>query len=305
MLLSLHRLIAPRLRAVLALALAALSPLLAFAQAGSTPLLYEVRSPTNTVYLFGTIHVGARALYPLSAQVEASFARAQVLALEADPTEDASATAAMALGMYTPPDTLADHISAELYAQVQAVLPQVGLPIEFARGMKPYLLAMTIAILEIQRLGYDPALGLDAHFARRARAESKPIVQLESMEQQMALFEGLPSATQEGLLRMAVTGVADGDLAVEVSELMAAWKAGDVPGIQRSVTRELEDLPPPAAEALRERLYDRRNHDMAAKVSAMLAGSQPHFVAVGAGHLVGPTGLPELLRKQGYDVRRL
>ena len=301
----LHRLLSSRLRALVALALAALSPLLASAQSGSNPLLYEVRSPTNTVYLFGTIHVGARALYPLSAQVEDSFARAQVLALEADPTETAGATAAMALGMYTPPDTLADHISAELYAQVQAVLPQVGLPIEFARGMKPYLLAMTIAMLEIQRLGYDPSLGLDAHFARRARAQSKPIVQLESMEQQMALFEGLPPATQEGLLRMAVRGVADGELAVEVSELMAAWKAGDVLGIQRSVTRELEDLPPPAAEALRERLYDRRNHDMTAKVIGILAGSEPHFVAVGAGHLIGPTGLPELLRKRGYEVRRL
>jgi uncharacterized protein YbaP (TraB family) len=302
MLLFLHRLIAPRLRA--ALALAAAAPLLAFAQAGSTPLLYEVRSPSNTVYLFGTIHVGARTLYPLSAQVEASFANAQVLALEADPTEGSGASAAMALGMYTPPDTLADHISPELYAQLQAVLPQVGLPIEFARAMKPYLLAMTVAMLEIQRLGYDPALGLDAHFARRARAAGKPIVQLESMEEQMALFEGLPPATQEALLRMAVKGVADGRLAVEVSELMAAWKAGDVPGIQRSVTRELEDLPGPAAEALRERLYERRNHAMAAKVSAMLAGTQPHFVAVGAGHLIGPTGLPELLRKQGYEVRR-
>jgi uncharacterized protein YbaP (TraB family) len=300
----LHRLIALRLRAALALALAALSPLLALAQDGSTPLLYEVRSPTNTVYLFGTIHVGARALYPLSAQVEASFAHAQVLALEADPTEASSAAAAMALGMYTPPDTLADHISPELYAQVQAVLPRVGLPIEFARAMKPYLLAMTIAMMEIQRLGYDPALGLDAHFARRARAESKSIVELESMEQQMALFEGLSPATQEALLHMAVKGVADGELATEVSDLMAAWKAGDVPGIQRSVTRELEDLPAPAAEALRERLYERRNHAMAAKVSAMLAGTRPHFVAVGAGHLIGPTGLPELLRKQGFDVRR-
>ena len=300
---SLLRIMMPRLRA--ALAMAALSPLLAFAQTGSTPLLYEVRSSTNTVYLFGTIHVGARALYPLSAQVEASFASAQVLALEADPTESTGATAAMAMGMYTPPDTLGDHIGPELYAQLEAILPKIGLPIEFARAMKPYLLAMTVAMMEIQRLGYDPALGLDVHFARRARELGKPIVELESMQEQMALFDGLPPDTQEGLLRMAVNGVVDGRFAEEVSELMSAWKAGDVPAIQRSVTRELEDLPAPAAEALRERLYERRNHGMAAKVSGMLAGDRPHFVAVGAGHLIGPSGLPELLRQQGYEVRRL
>lgn len=294
-----------RARSALALALAALAPLLAVAQSGSTPLLYEVRSPTNTVYLFGTIHVGARKLYPLSAPVERAFAASRVLALEADPADTDDATLAMKQGLYAAPDRLADHISPELYAQLQALLPRVGLPIEFAHAMKPYLLAMTIAMMEVQRLGYDPALGLDLHFARRARSEGKAIVELESMQQQMALFADLSPDTQEAMLRLTVAGVADGEIANEVAALVAAWSAGDADGIQRSVLQELEDLPPPAAEVLRERLYDRRNHAMAQKVEAMLAGSEPHFVAIGAGHLVGSTGLPELLRKQGFQVRRL
>jgi len=294
-----------RLRCALALALAALSPLLALAQAGSTPLLYEVRSASNTVYLFGTIHVGARRLYPLSKPVEEAFASARVLALEADPADPNDAAAAMKQGMYAAPDTLADHVSPELFAQLQAVLPRVGLPIEFARAMKPYLLAMTIAMMEVQRLGYDPALGLDVHFATRARSQGKPIVELESMAEQMALFAGLSPDIQEAMLQQALDGVANGQIGAEVAELVKAWAAGDVNGIERSVLEELEDLPPPAAQALRERLYERRNVEMAQKVSAMLAGSEPHFVAIGAGHLVGPTGLPELLRKQGFTVRRL
>ena len=302
---SLYRLMQRRLRPALTLVLAVLLPLPAFAQQGSTPLLYEVRSPTNTVYLFGTIHVGARTLYPLSPQTEAAFARSRVLALEADPTERSDATAAMARGLYTPPDTLAKHISPELYARLESMLPRVGLPLEFARAMKPYLLSMTIAMMEIQRLGYDPDLGLDMHFARRARAEGKRIVQLESMQEQISLFEDLPAETQEAMLRTALDGVSDGKLAPEVAELLAAWSTGNVEGIQRSVSRELEDLPEPAAKALYERLYDRRNHAMAEKVAGLLAGSEPCFVAVGAGHLIGATGIPELLRRQGFTVRRL
>jgi len=302
---SLHQPLTGRLRWALALALAALSPLLALAQSGSTPLLYEVRSATNTVYLFGTIHVGARRLYPLSAQVEQAFARARVLALEADPADTNDATAAMQQGMYAAPDSLAAHISPQLYAQLEAVLPRVGLPIEFARAMKPYLLAMSIAMMEVQRLGYDPALGLDAHFATRAHAEGKPIVELESMAQQMALFADLSPGIQEEMLHLAVDGVVSGGTATEVADLVKAWSTGDVDGIASSVLEELADLSPPAAEALRERLYDRRNIAMAEKVTAMLAGSEPHFVAIGAGHLVGPTGLPELLRKQGFVVKRL
>jgi uncharacterized protein YbaP (TraB family) len=293
------------LRWALALALAALSPLLGFAQSGSTPLLYEVRSATNTVYLFGTIHVGARRLYPLSAQVEKAFSHASVLALEADPADTNDATAAMQQGMYAAPDTLASHISPQLYAELSSVLPRVGLPIEFARAMKPYLLAMALAMMEVQRLGYDPALGLDAHFANRARAAGKPIVELESMAQQMALFADLGPDVQEDMLRVAVAGVVSGDTAAQVAELLKAWSAGDVDGIAHSVLDELADMPAPAAAALRERLYDRRNIAMAEKVAAMLEGSEPHFVAIGAGHLIGPTGLPELLRKQGFAVNRL
>ena len=56
---------------------------------------------------------------------------------------------------------------------------------------------------------------------------------------------------------------------------------------------------------MRERLYDARNREMADKIVAMLAGNEPTFVAVGAGHLLGATGIVELLRQKGYAVKRL
>jgi hypothetical protein len=298
---SLPRLLTARL----CLALAALAPLAALAQSGSTPLLYEVRSATNTAYLFGTIHVGARRLYPLSVPVEQAFAAARVLALEADPTDGEDAWAAMREGMYVAPDTLASHISPQLYADLQAALPRVGLPVEFARAMKPYLLAMTIAMMEVQRLGYDPALGLDVHLAKQARARSMPIVELESMAAQMALFAGLSPRTQEAMLRVTVDGVQSGQTAQEIADLVNAWAAGDVDGIARSVTAELAGMPAEDAAALREQLYDRRNVAMAQRVAQILEGDVVHFVAVGAGHLVGLTGLPELLRARGFSVKRI
>ena len=302
---SLSHLLRARLSRAFALALAALAPLAALAESGSTPLLYEVRSATTTVYLFGTIHVGARRLYPLSAAVEQAFAASRVLALEADPADTQDAMAAMREGMYTAPDTLARHISPQLYTDLETTLPRVGLPIEFARAMKPYLLAMTIAMMEVQRLGYDATLGLDSHFAKRARAQGMPIVELESMAEQMALFAELSPQAQEAMLRVTIDGVTNGQAAEEIAALINAWTAGDVDGITRSVLDELAGLPPEAAQALRERLYDRRNVAMARRVVLMLEGDTPHFVAIGAGHLIGPTGLPELLRSRGFTVRRL
>jgi uncharacterized protein YbaP (TraB family) len=140
---------------------------LAYAQGGSTPLIWEVRSPTTTVYLFGTIHVGARKMYPLSPAVEHAYAASRLLALEADPTDQAVALAAIQHSAYAPPDNLAKHISPALMEDVKKAAPALGLPIEYARAMRPHLLSMTMAMMEIGREGYDPSLGLDMHFARR------------------------------------------------------------------------------------------------------------------------------------------
>jgi uncharacterized protein YbaP (TraB family) len=275
------------------------------AQTGSTPLLYEVKSATTTVYLFGTIHVGARKLYPLSPAVEIAFQGSRVLALEADPNDQNALMSAMRSGLYRPPDELSKHISPALFARLEAVLPRIGLPLEYARSMKPFLLGMTIAMMEVQRAGYDAQLGLDVHFATLAREQDKPIVELESFAEQIELFNGVPNEVQEAILQVSLDSIDDGSFAKDLDDLMTAWSRGDAEGILESTRRELEGLPDATAEALYVRIYDERNRKMAQKVAGLLAGDRICFVAIGAGHLTGEAGLPALLRAKGYSVRRL
>jgi uncharacterized protein len=282
-----------------------LPALTAQAQNGSTPLIWEVRSPTNTIFLFGTIHVGARKMYPLSPAVEQAFAASQVLALEADPTQPGAAIDGMANAAYKAPDNITRHISPELMAKVEQVLPQVGLPIEYARAMHPGMLAMTIAMLEIGRQGYDASLGLDIHLARRAKEQGKRIVELESLQEQLALLQSFSPALQAGMLDAAVQSVQNGALATELRDLVAAWRTGNAEGLLEQLQKDTEDLPPELAREYDDMLYTARNRGMADKVVAMLEGNAPTFVAVGAGHLLGPTGLVELLQAKGYKLRKL
>jgi uncharacterized protein YbaP (TraB family) len=277
----------------------------AHAQNGSTPLIWEARSATNTVYLFGTIHVGARKMYPLSPAVEKAFAASSALALEADPTDPGSAIDSMASAAYKPPDNIANHISPELMGKVEKVLPQVGLPIEYARVMRPALLAMTIAVMEVARQGYDPGLGLDVHFARLAKRQGKRIVELESLSEQLALLQGFSPALQAGMLEASVQSVQNGSLATELRDLVAAWRTGSADGLIAQLQKDTEDLPEDLAREYDDALYGTRNQGMAGKIVAMLEGSEPTFVAVGAGHLLGPTGLVELLQAKGYKLRKL
>jgi uncharacterized protein YbaP (TraB family) len=299
------RFFAKRVLQAAAIGLAVLSPLLALAQKGSTPLIYEVASATNTVYLFGTIHVGVQGLYPLSPAVEEAFARSKVLALEADPNDQAGLIEATKASLYQPPDNLLRHISPELRADLLGVLPRVGLPIEYAQSMKPHLLAMTIAIMELGRLGYDARLGLDMYLARRAQERGMQLVQLESLAEQMALLDRLSLPVQQAMLALSVRMVANGELEQETQALLAAWTAGDPDKLNEVLERENTSLPDGASAELRELMYTKRNHAMADKIETVLAGNVPHFVAVGAGHLLNADGLVALLRSKGYAVRRL
>jgi hypothetical protein len=283
----------------------ALPALAAHAQNGSTPLIWEARSPTNTVYLFGTVHVGARKLYPLSPAVERAYSASRVLALEADPTDQSAVLVATQRSTYAPPDGLARHISPELMGQLKKALPAIGLPVEYAEMMRPELLAMTLAMMEVGRQGYDPSLGLDIHLARRAKQDGKRIVELESIAGQLALLGSFSPELQEAMLRSAVEGIASGSLSADVRDLVSAWRAGDEKRLWQLVNKELEELPPAQAQELREQLYDARNREMTEKIAAMLTGTEPTLVAVGVGHLLGDVGIVELLRKKGYTVHRL
>jgi uncharacterized protein YbaP (TraB family) len=283
----------------------ALPALAAHAQNGSTPLIWEARSPTNTVYLFGTVHVGARKLYPLSPAVERAYSASRVLALEADPTDQSAVLVATKGMSYTPPDNLTHHISPELLEELKRALPAVGLPVEYAEVMRPELLAMTLAMMEVGRQGYDPNLGLDIYLARRAKQDGKRIVELESIAGQLALLSNFSPELQEGMLRSAVDGVSKGSLSADIRDLVSAWRTGDEKRLWELVNKEVDELPAAQAQELREQLYDARNREMTGKIVTMLAGSEPTLVAVGVGHLLGVNGIVELLRKKGYSVRKL
>ncbi|MPN52855.1 hypothetical protein SDC9_200518 [bioreactor metagenome] len=51
-----------------------------------------------------------------------------------------------------------------------------------------------------------------------------------------------------------------------------------------------------------ERMVNGRNPGMARAIVREMAAGKQLFAAAGALHMIGPKGLPALLRKQGYEV---
>jgi uncharacterized protein YbaP (TraB family) len=83
----------------------------------------------------------------------------------------------------------------------------------------------------------------------------------------------------------------------EIAGLYEAWASGDPARLDRFLRQEYADQP-----AVRERLLDARNRAWIPQIEAMLREKHTYFIAVGAGHLAGPAGVPALLRAAGYKV---
>jgi uncharacterized protein len=291
-----------RIAALLIGIAAAISPVMTSAQVVRHGLLWEVRSSSTHIFLLGTIHVGSRDLYPLPAAVESAYAAATTLALEADLSTEASIAAVGTRFVYAPPDNLERHVPPALFRQAVDTLDRYGLPPDVGRAMKPHMLSMALMLFEAGRIGLDASLGLDLHLTRRAHADGKRIVELESVAIQADLLESLSMPAQVGMLESTVSGIQSGSLSRDLAALVDAWKRGDADRLHGIAESEFSRLPGAVGRELEKRLYTDRNIAMADQVAAMLSGREVVLVAVGAGHMTGPRGLVNLLRERGYDV---
>ncbi len=296
---------------------AALLPLLFFLACAATPerqmppgrypepgrnLLWEIRSPTGTLYLLGSVHVGDPTLYPLSPPIERAFALANKLAVEVDVEKNPGETSLEALkfGVYQDGRSLPQILPNDVWLALDEEMRKYGLSAASFMHVKPWFVALMIINLRYEKTNYSAEYGVDRHFLRRARGRV-PIVELESAALQMDMFNLLSDELQVQFLRDTLDARARSVPRLE--EIVGAWRVGDD---QKLETYLFADDPhDKLSQALRKIVFDDRNFAMAAKIEEYLKSGDSFFVVVGAGHLLGPTGIVTLLGQRGYSVRRL
>lgn len=271
--------------------------------AGQKSILWSVRSETGTVYLLGSIHVAKPELYPLHSSIEAAFDQSDTLVVEINPDEfDNSRLQSlfMQYGTYPPTETLNRKISKETYTLVQQKFQEAGMPMEPFSRFKPWVLAVMLESVELQRLGFDKQYGIDDHFLTQARGK-KQVTAFETVEYQVSLFDSFSERLQELFLRYTLSDM--NLLADQMDSIMKHWQAGDAAGMEALIFQTINEEPDLAP--VYEKLIYERNAHMASDIEAFLKTKHRYFVVVGAGHLVGKGSIVDLLRKKGYVVEQM
>jgi uncharacterized protein YbaP (TraB family) len=264
-------------------------------------LMWKAASPSATVYLVGSIHVGDSSMYPLPKEVESAFAAAKVLAVEIN-VKNADQSKMMGLvqkyGMYADDDSLTKHLSKETQAALDDYCARHNVPRMGMEKLKPWVMAVTIIAMAWQQAGEDPSQGIDMHFLD----ESKPpqrIDELETMESQLSIFA---EATEQEQQSMLASALKQGDKMKDLIKRMeAAYISGDPDALQK-IMAEQDDV---GSKSLEKKLLDDRNVVMAGKMEEYLKGKDPVFAVVGAAHIIGDKGIAKQLRDRGYKVEQV
>jgi len=255
-------------------------------------------------YVFGTMHINDRKVLKLPTPIANALRQSETILLEFDDVQgDPAAT--LRAWTYTDGRTLPDVIGPALYQQVAQLADELRLRQDVVARTKPGILWFMLGTMKMrQESGAAGRPVLDHALMEFAQKKGIPVVGLDHDAEIDALFVSrFTEAEQIALLRNAVEGFNDGKLSPRyLRERRDLYLAGNLGALLREASFNVPDA---ALEAKLEREFlTARNQRWIPRMEGYLKRGRA-FVAVGAAHLPGETGILHLLQKEGFQVRRV
>jgi uncharacterized protein len=262
---------------------------------GEVHALWEVHGKHNTVYLLGSIHVLRPGDYPLAPAVLNAYGNAKSILMEVNLQETDTQQMQMELlasARLPEGKTLPSILGKQRYDRAAELAREVGVDISIFDAFAPWFVAEAISQMQLAQLGFQPQSGVEMFFLEHARTDGKPVSGLETVHDQISLFEGLSMEAQAEYLLSSLEEAHD--LPKEVDAMVRAWQHGDIVWFADQLKSEFGRDP-----SLYQSLLVARNRKWVPKIEALLNDDRNYLVIVGTGHLVGQGSVIELLRKDG------
>jgi len=262
--------------------------------------LWSIQTQSNKFYLLGSLHLLKQDTYPLAAAIGNAYADSRKIVFETDIAalqEPAMQARLLQLGLYPEGQNLLQDLDGRTRQLLERKMSALGLPLEQFARFKPWFIALTLTTLELQRLGFSPLYGLDVHFFNKARTDAKEIGFLEPAEFQLNLLGNMVKKDQIAFLNQTLKDLETvNELA---ADLVKFWKAGNAKGLHELLFRSFKDYPD-----IHDRLLIQRNKKWVEEIEVLMRENKNILFVVGAGHLVGPESVVDLLQKRGYKVKQ-
>ena len=269
-------------------------------------VLWEIRKGEQRAYLLGTIHLGKLEWLSPGPRTQQAIQGAPAIALELDPLDTSNTEQ---LGRFMKEDTDVQKLilrnNPQIGQRMDKLATQLCLPAEQFKQLGVVGKVMTLSMVDAVGAGYSPLFGVDLMLAATARQAKKPVVALETVQEQIAAL-GLgsnklaDSATPQDFDKV-LGDIASGKSRDLLRQLAGYWQQGDLAAVDQLMRscNCMDDL------GMKSALLDDRNARMAERIPAHLDKYPNLLIAVGLLHMVGDNNLLQMLEKQGYTVRQL
>ena len=276
---------------------------LAATPAMAQPAMWAVKDADSTIYFLGTVHLLKPETEWRTEKLGAAIAEAAELWLEL-PTTDPQKMAGEMMGLVSryglsPTRRLSKDLTPEEMQTLDEAARLSGLTGAQLDMFRPWFAAITISTSAMTHAGYDPTSGVDSRiesiFGERGIAPRG----LETAEQQIRVFAGMPREAELDYLRQTIKDYREAP--TQLDEMVVNWASGDIAAMEEMFVTEMkaEDA------ALYDALLTNRNANWVVKIEEMLKGSGTIFIAVGAGHLIGPDSMIAMLDARGIKAERV
>ncbi len=256
-------------------------------------LLWKIKGKNVTTpsYLYGTIHLICPSDFVLSDTLKGCLKQTEQLTLEID-MDDPGLMMAMAKSMaMRGGKQLKNLLDSTDYARLNRYFKDsVGLNMMPFERAKPFMLMSILfnRVLACQPQSYELSL------MSLAKKQNSEVVGLETVEEQMAVFDSIPYTDQAKMLITLMDSLPQARR--EFGKMVEVYKRRDIEGLYALTLESEFDM-----ENHQEVLLTDRNKRWIPIIEKQVA-EKPTFIAVGAAHLGGEQGVIALLRKAGYQV---
>ncbi|MBA3987901.1 TraB/GumN family protein [Aliidiomarina maris] len=242
-------------------------------------------------YLFGTIHLICGQDFYMDERIEQAFASTDALVMELDMSAAQTMMRLQQLMVSPTGPYLQDHLSEEQLAEVDAYfVDNFGAGVAQLGVLKPMALS---SMVMVAGLPCTDIKSYELEFAQMAEAHDMSVMELESVEFQMGIFDDIPVAEQVGWLYEAISNEEQAQSMLR--EMKQTYLREDLDALMDIMQQD-----PQFADHM-DVLLDQRNQNWIAPIRDMVH-EQSVFIAVGAGHLPGEQGVIQLLQQAGYQV---
>lgn len=264
------------------------------------PPFWVIRDADTEITLFATVHALPAGISWLSPDAARRFDGAGRLIIETKLPDDRFELGPIIqqLGVDATLPPLRSRLPAKTFAALEKAAADLGIPLSALDRMKPWLISVTLGEAVLTRAGVNASAGVEVALLARGARQSKPLVALETPQEQLGFFASLPMADQIAMLDSTLTDIPNARS--EVATMVALWQNGDVDRIASEFASEAK-----ASPVLHEVLLAGRNRRWADFLAREMARPGRSFLAVGAGHFGGPDGLLALLKTRGLPAERL